>query len=115
MVIVVENFTRRVLQSRILNIYVAMAFFATTIFFVLNPDNYTVLEVIFAVIIVTIAFKSFANLMFAMSVAFVNLDNTEDSIEFEKSSSKLDSLVNDLAIKEASVQAAKNDTLQTKK
>jgi hypothetical protein len=106
---VVESFSRKMIASRLFNTYVAASFFATMIFFVLNSSVYTPFEMILGVVIVTIAFKSVANLMLSMTISLVNLENTEDSIAFEKSSTKLESLVNDLAIQEAAVQSAKNN------
>jgi len=105
---VVEKFSKTIIASRLFNIYVAASFFATIIFFVLNSEMYTPIEMIFSVVIVTVAFKGVANIMLSMTIALINLDNTQDKIEFEKAANKLESLVNDLAIQEAAVQSAKN-------
>ena len=106
---IVESFSKKIIASRLLNTYVAAAFFATLIFFVLNSNVYTPLEMIFWVIVVTIAFKGFANIMLSMTISLVNLENEQDSIEFEQSANKLESLVSDLAIQEAAVQSMKNN------
>ncbi|MEA3497765.1 MAG: hypothetical protein U9R16_01780 [Campylobacterota bacterium] len=103
-----EAFSKRIVASGLLDIYVATSFFATLIFFVLNSNVYTPLEMISGVVLVTIAFKSVANMVLSMTISLVNLENEQDAIEFEKSSSKLESLVSDLAIQEASVQSMKN-------
>jgi len=105
---IVEKFSKYVIRSRILKLYVAAAFFATLIFFVLNADMFTPIEMIFYIILATITFKGLSNLMLSMIIALIPLSNEEDAIEFEKSSTKLESLVNDLAIKEAAVQSSKN-------
>ena len=105
---IVENFSKKIITSRLLDTYVAASFFATLIFFVLNSNVYTPFEMILGVIIVTTAFKSIANIMLSMTISLVNLNNEQDSIEFEEASNKLESLVNDLAIQEASVQSMKN-------
>ena len=106
---IVENFSKKIIASRLLNTYVAAAFFATLIFFVLNSNVYTPLEMIFWVVMVTIAFKGFANIMLSMTISLVNLESEENEIEFEQSANKLESLVSDLAIQEAAVQSMKNN------
>lgn len=105
---ITESFSKKFLSSKVLDTYVAASFFATLVFFVLNADHYTPFEMIFWVVLVTIAFKGLANIMFSLSISLIELDNEEDRLEFEKSSNKLESLVNDLAIKEAAVQSNKN-------
>ncbi|WP_412727599.1 hypothetical protein [Arcobacter sp. 15-2] len=44
-----------------------------------------------------------------MTISLINLDNQHDLNEFKKSSDDLESLVNDLAIQEASIQSNKNN------
>ncbi len=105
----VENFSKKIITSRLLDTYVAASFFATLIFFVLNTNIYSPFEMILGVILVTIAFKSIANIMLSMTISLVNLNNIQDSVEFEEASNKLESLVSDLAIQEASVQSMKNN------
>lgn len=102
---VTQIFSKRFISSKILDTYVAASFFGTLIFFVLHSDFYTPFEMIFWVVLVTIAFKGLANIMFSLSVALVQLDNEENRQEFEESSTKVESLVNDLAIQEAAVQS----------
>ena len=104
----IEHFSKRILASKIFDTYVAAGFFATVIFFVLNSSIYTPIEMTVAVVLVTTAFKGIANIMLSMTISLVNLDNKHDSIDFEKSSNKLESLVSDLAIQKAAVQSAKN-------
>jgi hypothetical protein len=106
--VVIQAFSKKFLSSRLLDTYVAASFFGTIIFFVLNSEYYTPFEIIFWVVFVTVAFKGFANIMFSLLISLVELNNEEDRLEFEKSSNKLESLVSDLAIKEASVQSQKN-------
>ena len=105
----VEKFSKKIVTSGLLDTYVAASFFATLIFFVLNSNVYSPFEMILGVILVTIAFKSIANIMLSMSISLVSLDNEQDAIEFEESSNRLESLVSDLAIQEASVQSMKNN------
>ena len=104
-----EEFSKKLVQSKIFDTYVAAVFFATIIFFVLNADFYTPIEMIFWVVFVTILFKGLANIMLSLLIALFNLSTEQDKAEFEKASDDLDSLVNDLAIQEAAVQSAKTN------
>ena len=106
---VVEDFSKKLLSSKIFDTYVSTVFFAVLIFFVLNANYYTPFEMIFWIVLVTIGFKGVANIMFSLTVSLMKLDNTQDAIAFEKSANKLESLVNDLAIQEAAVQSKKNN------
>lgn len=105
---VVENFSKKLLRSKIFDTYVAAVFFATLIFFVINAGHYTPMEMIFWIIVVTIGFKGIANIMFAMTVSLMKFDNAQDAVEFEKAATKLESLVNDLSIHNAATQNKKN-------
>ncbi len=102
-----EEFSQRLLQSRVFDTYVAAVFFATVIFFVLNASFYTPIEMIFGIVFITVFFKGLANLMISMTISLFNLSNEQDKLDFEKSSTKLESLINDLAIQEASTQSHK--------
>ena len=104
-----EEFSKRLLQSKIFDTYVAAVFFGTVIFFVLNASFYTAIEMAFWVVFVTILFKGLANIMLSMLISLYNLSSEQDRLEFEKSSDELESLVSDLAIKEAAVQSAKTN------
>lgn len=106
---IVEKFSIKMLESRIFNTYVATVFFSSAIFFVLNSSIFTPLEMMFGIVCSTIVFKGVANIMLSMTISFINLDNQHDINEFKKSSDELDSLVNDLAIQEASIQSNKNN------
>ncbi|MEA3513105.1 MAG: hypothetical protein U9R37_05840 [Campylobacterota bacterium] len=103
-----ESFSLRLIKSKIFDMYVGTAFFATIIFFVLNASYFTSIEMMFGVIFFTIIFKGIANIMLSMNISLYNLDDQESRINFEKTSDNLESLVGDLAIKEAAVQSAKN-------
>ena len=108
---VIEKFSRKMIDSGILNTYVAAVFFFTVIFFVLNSSSFTPIEMMFGIVCVTIIFKGVANIMLSMTISLVNLENQQDNLEFKKSSDNLDSLVNDLAIQEAAIQSNKNNNL----
>ena len=102
-----EEFSQNLIKSKIFDTYVATVFFGIIIFFVLNSGYYTPIEMIFGIMFVTILFKGVSNIMLSMVISLVNLSNEQDRLEFEESSDKLESLVNDLAIQEAATQSAK--------
>jgi len=104
-----EEFSKKLLQSKIFDTYVATVFFGTVIFFVLNASYYTPIEMIFWIVFVTILFKGMANIMISMVISLINLSNEHDRLDFEKSADELESLVNDLSIQEAAVQSAKTN------
>ena len=106
---VIEKFSRKMLESRIFNTYVATVFFSTLIFFVINSSVFTPLEMMFGIVSATILFKGVANIMLSMTISLVSLDNEQDSVAFKKESDNLESLVNDLAIQEAAIQSNKNN------
>jgi hypothetical protein len=106
--VLVESFSKKMLESKIFDTYVAAVFFATLIFFVLNIDNYTPFEMIFWIMVATVGFKGVANIMLSLTIALVDIDNEEVAVSFENESNKLESLVNDLAIQEAAVKTNKN-------
>jgi len=106
---VIEKFSRKMLESRIFNTYVATVFFSTLIFFVINSSVFTPLEMMFGIVTATILFKGVANIMLSMTISLVSLDNEQDSVAFKKDSDNLESLVNDLAIQEAAIQSNKNN------
>ena len=106
---VIEKFSKKMVDSGIFNTYVATAFFASLIFFVLNSSVFTPLEMMFGIVTMTIIFKGVANIMLSMTISLVSLDNQEDHVSFKKDSDTLESLVNDLAIQEAAIQSTKNN------
>ena len=95
---VVENFSKKLLQSNIRSVYIATPFFATLIFFVINANAYTPLEMLFGVTLVTIAFKGLANLMVSLVILLFNLDKKAKNIELQAMTSKIDNLLNELAL-----------------
>jgi len=101
---ITENFVKKIFSSRLVDTYVATAFFSTLIFFVFNANAYTPLEMIVGVIFVTIAFKGLCYVMISLVILFYNLDDKKESIEFEKVSSRIDSLLNELSLQSAQIR-----------
>ena len=101
---IVEKFTNRFIASRVLDLYVATAFFATLIFFVLNANAFTPIEIIFGVIVVTIGFKGLAHFVMALVISLFNVEQNKDEIEFEEQASRIDGLLNDLALQQTKIK-----------
>lgn len=104
---VVEKFTNKFIASRIIDTYVATAFFATVIFFVLNANAFTPIEMIFGVIMATVGFKGLAHFVMALVISLYNLDNKKEEIEFDEQSARLDGLINDLALQQTKLKTSK--------
>jgi hypothetical protein len=99
--LVVEKFSQGVLNSGILRLYIATGFFATLIFFVINSDLFTPIEMIFGVIAVTIVLKGISNIMLSLIIVLFSLDNKREELEFKHTSDKIDALLADLTIQDA--------------
>jgi hypothetical protein len=101
---VIEKFTNRLLASRLIDTYVATAFFATLIYFTLNAHLYTPIEIISSVIIVTIAFKGLGHFVVAMIISLQNLDEKRKEVEFNEKSAEIEGLLNDLALQQTKIK-----------
>lgn len=101
---VIENFTNRLLTSRFIDTYVATAFFGTLIFFIVNAHVFTPFEMIFGVIAVTIGFKGLAHFITALVISLHNSDNKKNELEFDEKASKIDGLLNDLALQQTKLK-----------
>ena len=101
---IIENFSKKVINSNVISTYVAAAFFGTLIFFVLNANFYTPLEMLIGIILATIAFKGISNMMLSLLILLFNLNNKEESVEFDKTASSINSLLNDLALQQAKIK-----------
>jgi len=100
----IENFSNVIVRSNLINTYVATAFFATLIYFTINSNLYTPLEMIASVMLVTIAFKGIANLMFSLIIALFKFDNKDEIENFDKVSTKVNGLLNELSLQEAQLK-----------
>ena len=98
---VVENFSQSVVNSGIFRLYIATGFFATLIFFVINADLYTPLEMIFGIIGVTIILKGVSNMMFSLIILLFNLDNKKTELDFKYNEEKIDAMLAELNVQEA--------------
>lgn len=101
----VENFSNKVLRSKIIDTYVATAFFAVVIFFTLNADIYTPFEMIFGVMFVTIAFKGIAHMMVGLIILLYDFEHKKESIDFQESANRINGLLNDLSLQQTKIKS----------
>jgi len=102
----IEKFSNNLVRSNVLNTYVAAAFFGTLIYFTINSNLYTPIEMLFCIVMSTIFFKGIGNIMFSLVIAFFNLQSQEDELEFDKLSTKVEGLLSDLALQESKLKSA---------
>jgi hypothetical protein len=100
----IEKFSSILVRSNITNTYVATAFFATLIYFTINSNLYTPIEILFGVVLSTIFFKGIANIMFSLVIILFNLKTQEDELAFDKLSTKVDGLLSDLSLQESKLK-----------
>ena len=102
---IIEDFSYRLVSSKMMNTYVATAFFSTLIFFVLNANSYTPMEMIMGVVVVTVAFKGVSNMMLSLVILLFNLENKEQALEFENTSSKVNGLLHELSLQQTKIKS----------
>ncbi len=98
---VVEKFSQSVINSGIFRLYIATGFFATLIFFVINADLYTPLEMIFGIIGVTIVLKGVSNMMLSLIILLFNLDNKRQELDFKYNEEKINAMMAELGVQDA--------------
>ncbi len=104
---VVERFSQAVINSGLIRLYVASAFFATLIFFVINADFFTPIEMIIGVMAVTIAFKSIGNIMLSMMISLFDLQNKEQEMDYKYNVEKIDAMLSELSVQDVQKQNEK--------
>ncbi|PHR72748.1 MAG: hypothetical protein COA66_05705 [Arcobacter sp.] len=104
---IVERFTQNMINSGLFRLYIASGFFATSVFFVINAELFSPLEMILGVIGVTIALKGITNLMLSMIILLFSLDNKESEMDFKYQSERIDSLLNELQISSSTAKSSK--------
>jgi hypothetical protein len=106
--VLVEEFSNKVLRSKVIDTYVATAFFAVVIFFTLNADIYTPIEMLFSVIFATVAFKGLAHMMIALIILLYDFEHKKESIELGEVSSRINGLLNDLSLQQSKIKSQKS-------
>lgn len=99
---IIERFSKNVIGSGVFKLYIAIGFFSTLIFFVINANQFTPLEMLLGIVGITILLKGICNFMLSLIIMFFNLENKKDEMSFTYNSEKIDSLLNELSIKESS-------------
>lgn len=98
---VVEKFSQNVINSGIFRLYIAIGFFATLIFFVLNADLFTPLEMMFGIIGVTIVLKGVSNMMLSLIILLFDLDSKRKELDFKYNEEKINEMMAELGVQEA--------------
>ncbi len=98
---VVEKFSQNVINSGIFRLYIAIGFFATLIFFVINADLFTPLEMIFGIIGVTVVLKGVSNMMLSLIILLFNLDNKRAELDFKYNEEKINAMMAELGVQDA--------------
>ncbi len=97
---VIERFSQTVINSGVFKLYIATGFFATLIFFTINADLFTPMEMILGIILVTIVLKGISNMMLSLIVSFFSLDNKRSEFDFKYNEERVQVLLNELTVKE---------------
>ena len=98
---VIERFSQGVIDSGVFRLYIATGFFATLIFFTINADLFTPMEMILGIILTTIVLKGISNMMLSLVVSFFSLDNKRNEFDFKYNEEKIQILLNELAVNDA--------------
>ena len=98
---VIERFSQNLINSGIFKIYIATGFFATLIFFVVNSELFSPIEMILGSILITIILKGLSNLMLSFMVSSFSLENKKAEFDFKYNEEKINILLTQLVAKEA--------------
>lgn len=98
---VVENFSQNVINSGIFRLYIATGFFATVIFFVINADIFTPIEMLFGIMGVTVILKGVSNMMLSLIILLFDLNKKKEELDFKYNESKIDAMLSELNVQEA--------------
>ncbi|QKJ24064.1 hypothetical protein [Poseidonibacter lekithochrous] len=105
---VVERFSQDVINSGIFRLYIATGFFATLIFFVVNADFFTPLEMLFGIMGVTVILKGLSNMMLSMIISFFSLDNKKQELDFKYNEEKIEAMLSELNVQDIVAAEEKN-------
>jgi hypothetical protein len=97
---VVERFSQEVINSGVFRLYIATGFFATLIFFVINADLFTPIEMILGIIGTTIVLKGISNMMLSLVISLFSLDGKRSELDFKYNEEKIDAMLNELGVNE---------------
>ncbi len=97
---VVERFSQNVINSGLFRLYIATGFFSTLIFFVINAELFTPMEMIVGIIGVTVILKGISNIMLSMIISLFSLENKRSEIDFNYNDEKIDAMMNELNVQD---------------
>ena len=97
---IIERFSQTVINSGIFKLYIATGFFATLIFFTVNADLFTPIEMILGIILVTIVLKGLSNIMLSLIISLFSLDNKRSEFDFKYNEEKIQVMLNELSVKD---------------
>ena len=97
---IVERFSQNVLNSGLFRFYIATGFFATLIFFTINADLFTPIEMILGIIMVTIVLKGVSNMMFSLIISFFIFVYKRSEFDFKYNEEKIQVMLNELTVKD---------------
>lgn len=97
---IIERFSQTVINSGVFRLYIATGFFATLIFFTVNSDFFTPIEMILGIILVTVALKGISNLMLSLIISLFSLDNKRSEFDFKYNEEKIQVMLNELGVKD---------------
>jgi hypothetical protein len=103
----IETFTSNVIRTGIFKTYIATGFFALLIFFTINSNLYTPMEMMIAVVILTVALKSVANMMLSLLILLFDYSSAEDEQKFKIEEEKLNLLLSEVKMNQARADAHK--------
>ncbi len=97
---VVERFSQNVINSGIFRLYIGTGFFATVIFFVINAELFTPLEMILGIMGVTIVLKGISNMMLSLIITLFSLENKREEFDFKYNEDKIEAMLNELSVQD---------------
>lgn len=104
---IIERFSQAVINSGVFRLYIATGFFATLIFFIVNAELFTPIEMISGIILVTIILKGLSNIMLSLIISLFSLDNKRNEFDFKYNEEKIQVMLNELTVKDV-IDANKN-------
>ena len=110
---VIERFSQTVINSGVFRFYIATGFFATLIFFIINADLFTAMEMILGIILITIVLKGVSNMMLSLIISLFSLENKRNEFNFKYNEEKIQLMLDGLTVKVIS-DAINKDQKKTK-
>jgi len=80
-----------IIYNKLIKTYVAISFFSTLIYFVINSNLYTPIEIIFYTIFITILFKGLGNIMLSLLILLFQDARKEEILKYNELNSKINS------------------------